>query len=245
MRLTCYTIGDHAPRLRPAPARRDWMDATPQGFAYRCLPLSIANAHGWELLCPSRVEAVWSGEAPPASVSVTGPGAGRVAVGHFGSGVLTFHVHALFVTEPGWNLFVGGTPNAAKHGIAPLTGIIETDWSPASFTMNWRFTAPDTPVVFEEGEPFAFLFPVPRGMVEAVEPEMKRLDDEPVLEAAYRDWAQGRNQFLADLPKKGTEANRQGWQKTYFQGRAAEGATPVPDHQTKLRVRPFPAKPQS
>src|SRR4051812_45121993 len=27
----------------PAPARRDWMDATHEKFAYRCLPLNIAN----------------------------------------------------------------------------------------------------------------------------------------------------------------------------------------------------------
>jgi Family of unknown function (DUF6065) len=29
---------------------RAWMDATDQRFAYRCLPLNIANAHGWEIL---------------------------------------------------------------------------------------------------------------------------------------------------------------------------------------------------
>ncbi len=243
MRLTCYTFGDHVPPLRVAPATREWMDATPHGFAYRCLPLNIANAHGWELLCPARVEAVWSGGLEPASVQVSGPGAGRSAIGHFGSGVLTFHVHALFVTEPGWNLYVTGSPNQAKHGIAPLTGIVETDWSAATFTMNWRFTAPDVPVVFEAGEPFAFLFPVPRGMIETVEPEVKRLADEPDLAAAFKEWSEGRTKFLSDLPVKGSDANKRGWQKNYFQGKNADGAKTVPDHQTKLKLKPFPARP--
>jgi hypothetical protein len=28
------------------------MDASPEAFAYRCLPLNIANAHGWGILTP-------------------------------------------------------------------------------------------------------------------------------------------------------------------------------------------------
>lgn len=243
MRLTCYTFGDYVPPMRVAPASREWMDQTPQGFAYRCLPLNIANAHGWELLCPARITAVWDGGVAPKSVSVFGPGAGQTAVGHFGSGVLTFHVHALFVTDPGWNLYVTGSPNTAKHGIAPLTGIIETDWSPATFTMNWRFTAPNIPVVFEKDEPFAFLFPVPRGQVEAVEPDVRRIADEPDLQAAYQEWSEGRNKFLADLRVHGSDASKRGWQKNYFQGRAADGVPPVPDHQTKLKLKPFPGLP--
>ena len=35
------------------------MDATDDRFAYRCIPLSIANASGWELLCPVTFEAWW------------------------------------------------------------------------------------------------------------------------------------------------------------------------------------------
>jgi hypothetical protein len=34
-------------RLAAAPVRRDWMDATDQRFATRCLPLLMANQAGW------------------------------------------------------------------------------------------------------------------------------------------------------------------------------------------------------
>ena len=34
-------------RLIAAPADRDWMDATPNRFANRCLPLRIAAQAGW------------------------------------------------------------------------------------------------------------------------------------------------------------------------------------------------------
>ena len=51
MKLTAYVLDGHSIDLRPAPADRPWMDATHERYAYRCLPLTIANAHGWEILC--------------------------------------------------------------------------------------------------------------------------------------------------------------------------------------------------
>ena len=45
MELTCYVYPGWKPRLRAASPRRAWMDASPESFAYRCLPLGIANAH--------------------------------------------------------------------------------------------------------------------------------------------------------------------------------------------------------
>ena len=56
MRLILYPTGEVRPTIQPAPATRDWMDKTPQSYAYRCLPLNIANAHGWEILSPSTFE---------------------------------------------------------------------------------------------------------------------------------------------------------------------------------------------
>ena len=52
MKLTAYVVDGHSVDIRPAPVERDWMDATDQRYAYRCLPLSIANAHGWKSSVP-------------------------------------------------------------------------------------------------------------------------------------------------------------------------------------------------
>ena len=76
MELTAYLHPTWAPLIRPAPATRAWMDATPESFAYRCLPLNIANAHGWEILSPCGFEAVWNGDMAVDAVSIRAdPGA--------------------------------------------------------------------------------------------------------------------------------------------------------------------------
>ena len=60
-KLVCYQINDEAPTIVPGRSERAWMDATGQHFAYRCLPLTIANSMGWEILCPIGVTAGWNG----------------------------------------------------------------------------------------------------------------------------------------------------------------------------------------
>ena len=61
MKLIAYLAEREHIDIRPAPVERAWMEATDQRFAYRCLPLNIANAFGWEILCPSAFTAAWDG----------------------------------------------------------------------------------------------------------------------------------------------------------------------------------------
>src|ERR1700727_1164499 len=74
MDLICYLHPGWAPLIRPAPASRRWMDDTPESFAYRCLPLNIANAHGWEILSPCAFDAIWTGETGTDAVTIRGGG---------------------------------------------------------------------------------------------------------------------------------------------------------------------------
>ena len=87
--------------IRPAPVERAWMEATDQRFAYRCLPLNIANAFGWEILCPSAFTAAWDGGKGIESIrGRCRGGVSAPAISHFMHGILTFHVRCLFRTEP-------------------------------------------------------------------------------------------------------------------------------------------------
>ncbi|MBX6324295.1 MAG: hypothetical protein IRY94_20990 [Rhodospirillaceae bacterium] len=239
MRLICLPTSGEPPRIVPAPHERAWMDATPDGFAYRCLPLNIANAHGWQILNDVPFVAEWDGGTGLEAVSVRPVDEGRPsAFSHFGAGVLTFEVRALFRTEPGYDLVVTGPVNEPKDGIHALTGVVETDWAPFTFTMNWKFTRRGTPVAFERDEPFCMFFPVRRGLVEEVEPRIVRMEDEPQIAAAYRRWAESRARFNQALKEEGSEARVQKWQKDYVRGSSVFAAAP-PDHRTRLRVKPF------
>jgi len=241
MKLICYPTSKDRPNILPAPLERDWMDATNDGFAYRCLPLNIANAHGWVILNGAPFVAHWDGGNRLGSVSIVpveNESADLLAISHFGYGVLTFHVNGLFRTDPGFDLCVTGPFNMIKDAIQPLTGIVETDWSPFTFTMNWKFTRKLTPVAFERGEPICMIFPVTRGVIESIEPEFRSMDEDEKIRQGYTDWAARRVAFNADLSIEGSEAWQEKWQREYFRGYSVQWGE-APEHRTKIRARPF------
>jgi len=244
MDLICYLHQGWSPQIRPAEATRAWMDATPEAFAYRCLPLNIANAHGWEVLCPCDVEAYWTGTTDESGVIVkNAPGTADQdrAVSIFGQGTLTFHIQALFRTPPGWDLLVGGSPNRPRDAIQPLSGVIEADWSPYTFSMNWKFTRRNTSVRFRKGEPICFITPVQRGVLERFNPVFVPLDDNVPLMEEYLAWSKSRNAFRADVHQATTPAER--WQKRYYRGLGMDDRRGSEDHKSRLRLQPFAAVP--
>lgn len=240
MKLVFYPTGNGGAKLRPAPPTRQWMDETHEAFAYRCLPLNIANAHGWELLSLSSFSARWDGGSATSAIDVrcaADPDMRPISI--FGHGVLTFSLHGMFRTEPGWNLFVGGSPNQPKDGIYPLSGVIETDWAPYTFTMNWRFTRADHWVSFDEGEPFCFVFPVQRGLLETVQPEIREMSSDAALKADFSKWSAERTDFNDRLMVKDSSEARMRWQKRYYRGLTMQDEPGIPDHQAKLRLPEF------
>jgi Family of unknown function (DUF6065) len=242
MDFLCYLHEGWNPLIRPAEPTRPWMDATPEAFAYRCLPLNIANAHGWEVLTPAGFEAYWRGGASSADVIVRSdkdmPTA-SAPVSLFGQATFTIHIQGLFRTPPGWNLFAGGSPNSAKDGLAPLSGVIETDWSPYTFTMNWRFTRRNHWVRFEAGEPICFIQPTQRDALERMNPKFVPLHDNPDAERQFAVWSASRNSFQAQVAEKPPAAGSEQWQKRYYRGLDMDDKQGVPDHRAKLRLKPF------
>jgi hypothetical protein len=247
-KLIAYRVYDY-PSMAIVPARveREWMSRTHEKFAYRCLPLNIANQHGWFLLNTHKIRAVWNGKDDKDAVTVickAGPrNAPCPAESHFGSGVLTFNLNYLFRTPPGWNLWARGPSNYPKDGVTALEGIIETDWSVATFTMNWKLTTVNVPVDFEIGEPICMISPVKRGEVEGFAPEMRELVSEPELAEGFKKWAESRNQFNDELAKGADWAIAKSWQKEYLQGFGP--GVKAPQHQTKLLLKEFVDRTQS
>jgi Family of unknown function (DUF6065) len=239
VKLTAYIMDGQQIKIRPAPLERDWMSATGH-FAYRCLPLNIANAHGWEILCPSDCSATWGGAAVPQSLQVQSDDAPATAVSHFGFGILTFHIPCIFQTDTGYDLMVQGPVNRPKDAVAPLSAIVETDWAPFTFTMNWMFTRANTEVTFERGEPICHIYPLKRGYLEACEPRLEPLANNAELQSQFMKWTASRSTFIKELQEPESLARSQLWEKQYFRGLDAFGRPAnQTTHYTKLNLRKF------
>ncbi len=220
------------------------MEATPERFAYRCLPLVIGNQAGWDILNTVALRARWNGGPKPGDVVVepiapsSATPTALMAAGHFGEATLTFSIGYLFRTPPGVGLLVCGPLNTPKDGLYPLSGLVETDWSHATFTMNYRFTRRGQWVEFAADEPVCRIIPVDRRLLDGLAGEIRSLSDAPALAAHYRQWGDGRAAFNEALQNPFSEASRRGWQRDYFQGVTPSGER-IEQHQTQLHHREF------
>jgi hypothetical protein len=188
LEIVAYSAWGFQVPLVPAFFKRDWMDETAGGFAYHCLPMTLANQSGWFVLAPHGAVAEWNGGMAPTDLKVTIEGRPDSvhAMSAVGSGILSWTIPYIFRTPPGWNLLCRGPSNYIKDGIQALEGLVETDWSFASFSSNWKMTRPGR-VEFQAGEPVAMLVPVRKA----------ELASNPELFEGYTEWINSRQAFLS------------------------------------------------
>lgn len=200
--------------LAPATAQRGWMDETHVRFAYRCLPLSMANQAGWAISCPLDFEAVWDGGGP-AGITFSAPdaeAAERYAPyigGRYGHGVVSIQIPYTFRTSPGYGLLVRGPANGYVLGAHPLDLYLDTSQGETAFTLDWKLEKPGQPAAFALGQPLCQLVPYPLELLEAMQPKILPMGADPGLQERFARWFESRMAFLARTDRKDEE-----WQKT-------------------------------
>ena len=143
----------------------------------------------------------------------------------------------LFRTPPGWGMMCSGSPNHVKDGIQPLVGLIETDWLPFPFTMNWIFTRPGR-ITFEKGEPFCFINLIEHKKVEQFQPIIRTLESNPVMKGQFEAWNRARTDFNQRLAGGDPDAAKEAWQRYYFKGEVPEDLGTAPaTHSNKRRLK--------
>ena len=240
-RLIAYRVHDIAagsfPEIKSAPPDRWWMDVSMGGWPNRCLPLRIANQLGWFILNNEKFEAEWSGGRDLNAVTFLPPtGKPFYAQSMFGGGIITFVLPYLFRTPPGWQMLVRGPVNHLKDGIGPLEGVVETDWSTSTFTMNWRFTRERKRVKFEKDEPIAMIVPMRLGELEDIQPEVRNIESDPATLEEFRAWHRSRVQKVEQ--NKQRDGERASIEGHYVRGETATGHK-AGEHRAQLRLKPF------
>jgi hypothetical protein len=207
--LFVYKTEDHLNYYKQfivsAPKNRDWMDEESAKFSYHCLPLVSANTLGWWILNSQELEVEWDGSPDIDGIRINDLTTGRnykLAASHFGSGILTFNVAMLFKTPPGWGLWVGGPSNVFIDGLFPLEGIVETNWSPFTFTMNYKITRANHKIKIPKYHPICRIVPIPLNLNEKSNLKIKYLKDYPELDKMHSEWTKARKENLEEGKNK-------------------------------------------
>jgi len=218
----------------PLTAKRKWMSESREKYAYKCLPLNIANQYGYAVLCPADFTLDWWGGVDPKDVDFSVASENDYLKKHvysyFGEGTFTIHVDFVIKTPKGFSTYIRGVPNEAKQGIKPLDAIVETDWLPFTFTYNFLLTEPGT-YTFKKNEPLFVFFPIERNTVENFELRESRIESNPEMLKDFDDYSEKRENVI----KNSTKAKKTSYQHFYRNGVKASGEkVNIKNHITNL-----------
>lgn len=239
MKITVYDLYPNSSRLfpiEPADFKREWMDQYNNNFAYRCLPLKIANESGWLIRSPIDFSLIYRSDGDPKqSVDIEISDNDKIyrqyIISHFGRGVVTITLPYLFHTPDPWCLWVRGYPNYYKDHISYLEGIVETYWSHSTFTYNFRVCSKDVEVKFSKGDPLCFFTLTNLTKLNFSTIEHKSISINAKLQKDFSEWSQSRSYFNAN------QASAESWQKDYFLGKlGSSGQYKNDNHLTTIKT---------
>lgn len=217
-------------KIVPLSLHRKWMNETNKKFAYKCLPLNVANQYGWAVLSPADFSVSWYGGTEPNQVEVfsTDPEfIDKTIVSHFGEGTFTLQLDFIIQTPENYSLYIRGVPNEMGSILKPLDAIVETDWLPFTFTYNYKFY--DTGIVdFKKGDPLFVFFPIERNSVENFKLLERSIEDSDELYKDFLEYSSSRDEFNKN------NANQNKYQKFYLDGRGPNKQYSIKNHIKRL-----------
>lgn len=218
----------------PASPQRDWMSTENQKYAYHCVPMVVASQMGWDILSPQDLIVNWNGGQQVKDVTVIDVTNKKLdqyrpvlfqypaASSHFPVGIITFSFPFVIQTPPGWGIWVSGPSNLWLDGASPLQGLVETNWLPFSFTMNWKITEKNKPIRIPLHFPICKLVPFPLNLNEVAKASYHELDENSDFGKAFWLYRGSRSRFNEGIHKK-IDGHVAGNQKFYKHGVDSSG----------------------
>lgn len=177
-------------KVEPLGIKRKWMTESRKQFAYKCLPLNIANSYGFAVYSPADFTITWWGgkEAPSIEIDSPDPEMHETILSYFGESVFTVHLDFIVKTPENYSIYIRGVPNQMERGFIPLDAIVETDWLPFTFTYNFMLVEPGI-YEFKKNEPLFIFFPIERNTVENFKLVDRSIEEDPEMLEDFREYA--------------------------------------------------------
>ena len=146
--------------IEPLSAKRDWMEATFDKHAYRCLPVTLTNQLGWAISFPEDITFMWDGQISTSGEHVKVLAGEKYVQTGRGQATVSFETGLVFRTPENYSLLTYNVPNMFMEGISPYTTIISSSFFEGPLPVAWKVTKPFVPITIKAGQPVAAVFPI-------------------------------------------------------------------------------------
>ena len=145
--------------IKPMSIKRDWMDVTSEGHAYRCFPVTQSNVIGWSLSCVKDIEFIWDGvnDQTPDHVKVFSP---EGAYSGRGQSSISLNTGLVFRTDKDVSIFTINPVNYFSDEFETMSSLITTSFYDNPLPLAIKAKVANKKVVIEAGTPVATIIPI-------------------------------------------------------------------------------------
>jgi hypothetical protein len=146
--------------IEPLSAKRDWMEATFDKHAYRCLPVTLTNQLGWAISFPEDITFMWDGQISTSGEHVKVLAGEKYIQTGRGQATVSFETGLVFRTPENYSLLTYNVPNMFMEGVSPYTTIISSSFFEGPLPVAWKITKAFVPITIKANQPVAAVFPI-------------------------------------------------------------------------------------
>jgi hypothetical protein len=220
--ITCYKKTPLAFTISPMSIKRDWMDETPQGHAYRCHPVTSANVIGWSISCPVDIKFIWNGINDTSSNNVTILEGNNYVYTGRGQSTVSFNTGFILRTNETTSVITINPQNYFNIDTEVVSSLISTSFLNTDFPLAIKCKTPNKEIFIKAGTPLATIIPI----------SLTSLQDESI-EIVDFIYTQEYGESLTAYGTAAQEINKSGEWTDWYRNAVNEKGESVGSHEVK------------
>lgn len=158
--ITCYKKDPNGLMIAPMSIKRDWMDETPQGHAYRCHPVTSANVLGWYIYSKKDYKFIWNGINDTSGDNV------KIIEGEYnaytgrGQSTVSFNTGFMLRTDQNMSVLTITPPNYFSDDFEVVSSLVSTSFLRTDFPLAIKCKTANKEITIKAGTPIATIIPI-------------------------------------------------------------------------------------
>lgn len=146
--------------IEPMSIKRDWMDKTSEGHAYRCFPVTQSNVIGWSLFCKEDIEFIWDGindQTPDHIKIIKGP---EGSYSGRGQSSISLNTGLVFKTKQNISIFTINPVNYFNNDFETMSNLISASFYDNPLPLAIKAKKANEKTYIKSGTPVATIIPI-------------------------------------------------------------------------------------
>jgi hypothetical protein len=146
--------------IKPMSIKRDWMDNTSEGHAYRCFPVTQSNVVGWSLSSTKDIEFIWDGINDQTQDHIEILSAPEGSYAGRGQSSISFHTGLIFRTDENVSMLTINPVNYFNDDFETMSSLISTSFYDNPLPLAIKAKSSNKKITISAGTPLATIIPI-------------------------------------------------------------------------------------